>query len=91
MSYNRILVTGGAGFIGSHLIDELVKEGFEVTVFVNLSTGRIENVKHHLEEGKIRFVVGDVRHSYADIKEAVKHLGFKPAVSLREGLSTLIR
>jgi len=41
MSYNRILVTGGAGFIGSHLLDELVKEGFEVNVLDNLSTGRI--------------------------------------------------
>ena len=71
MSYNRILVTGGAGFIGSHLVDELVKEGFEVTVLDDLSTGRIENIKHHLEEGKIRFVVGDIR-SREDVEEALE-------------------
>jgi len=70
MSYNRILVTGGAGFIGSHLMDELIKEGFEVTVFDDLSTGRIENISHHLEKRKIRFIEGDVRHR-KDVEEAL--------------------
>ena len=71
MSYNRILVTGGAGFIGSHLVDELVKEGFEVTVFDDLSTGRIENIRHHLEKGKIRFIEGDVC-GRKDVEEALE-------------------
>jgi len=71
MSYNRILVTGGAGFIGSHLLDELVKEGFEVTVFDDLSTGRIENISHHLEKRKIRFIEGDVRRR-KDVEEALE-------------------
>jgi len=56
-----VLVTGGAGFIGSHLVDELISEGFEVTVLDNLSTGRLDNIKHHLENKKFRFVEGDVR------------------------------
>jgi len=79
MSYNRILVTGGAGFIGSHLLDELVKEGFEVNVLDNLSTGRIENIKHHLENGSFRFIEGnvlerkDVEEALEDV-EAVFHL-----------------
>lgn len=68
---NRVLVTGGAGFIGSHLVDELVKDGFEVSVLDNLSTGRLENVKRHLESGSFRFVKGDVRDVHA-VKEALK-------------------
>ena len=71
MSYSRVLVTGGAGFIGSHLLDELVKEGFEVTVLDNFSTGRIENIRHHLEKEKIRFIEGDVRDR-RDVEEALE-------------------
>ena len=40
----RVLVTGGAGFIGSHIAESLVREGVEVAVLDNLSTGRRENV-----------------------------------------------
>jgi len=61
MSINRVLVTGGAGFIGSHLVEELVKEGFETTVLDNLSTGRIENIKHCLGKERFLFIQGDVR------------------------------
>ncbi|MCM3585254.1 NAD-dependent epimerase/dehydratase family protein [Mesobacillus maritimus] len=46
----RVLVTGGAGFIGSHIVDELVKQNFHVVVLDNLSTGKVENVRHrHIE------------------------------------------
>jgi nucleoside-diphosphate-sugar epimerase len=41
-----VLITGGAGFIGSHLVDALMVRGEEVCVFDNLSTGSIENVRH---------------------------------------------
>jgi UDP-glucose 4-epimerase len=41
----RVLVTGGAGFIGSHLVDRLVNEGYNVRVVDNLSSGRVENLK----------------------------------------------
>lgn len=55
----KALVTGGAGFIGSHLVDFLLKKKFNVVVFDNLSTGKIENLKHCLD--KIKFIEGDIR------------------------------
>jgi UDP-glucose 4-epimerase len=57
----RVLVTGGAGFIGSHLVKRLVREGETVTVLDNLSTGRKENLDHLLTEDCLRFVNGDIR------------------------------
>src|SRR5579864_1477570 len=65
----RCLVTGGAGFIGSHIVDALVKQGHRVRVFDNLSTGR----KGNLDEvwKKIDFVRGDLREK-RDIVRAVR-------------------
>ncbi|MCF8052736.1 MAG: SDR family oxidoreductase [Desulfobacterales bacterium] len=55
----RALVTGGAGFIGSHLVDALVEDGWQVAVLDNLSTGRTENLAQ--SHGRIEFVEGDIR------------------------------
>jgi UDP-glucose 4-epimerase len=54
----KYLVTGGAGFIGSHLVTALVERGDQVRVFDNLSTGKPENLKH--VEGRIELVRGDL-------------------------------
>jgi UDP-glucose 4-epimerase len=57
----QVLVTGGAGFIGSHLVDRLVNCGYRVKVLDNLSTGRLDNIRDHLVTGRVEFVEGDVR------------------------------
>ena len=54
------LVTGGAGFIGSHLVDFLLESNNEVTVIDNLSTGRLENLKHNLSNSKFNFIEGTI-------------------------------
>ena len=60
MRYRRALVTGGAGFIGSHLVERLMHEGLQVVVLDNLSVGKRENVPVGAE-----FVLGDVNDSDA--------------------------
>lgn len=55
----RVFITGGAGFIGSHLCDALVVEGKEVTILDNLSTGSKKNIAHL--KGKIKVFQGDIR------------------------------
>ena len=59
----RILVTGGAGFIGSHLIERLISEGHEVTAIDNLSTGSLSNLNDFRNSDKFTFVQGSILDS----------------------------
>ena len=56
----RVLVTGGAGFIGSHLVDRLIDNGDEVTALDDLSTGSYRNIRHLLDNPRFRFSKGSV-------------------------------
>jgi UDP-glucose 4-epimerase len=56
----RILITGGAGFIGSHLTDRLVADGHQITILDNLATGRKENLSAHLVGKSVNFVEGSI-------------------------------
>jgi nucleoside-diphosphate-sugar epimerase len=55
-----VLVTGGAGFIGSHLCEKLLKEGFQVFCLDNLSTGSEQNIKNLMHKSNFEFVEADV-------------------------------
>ena len=56
----RVLITGGAGFLGSHLVDRLIADNHDVIVFDNLLTGRVANIEHHLGNERFKFVKQDV-------------------------------
>ena len=58
----RVLVTGGAGFIGSHICDELLKNGHYVLVIDNLSTGSLDNIKHNMENENFSFEHVDINN-----------------------------
>ncbi|MDF1534469.1 MAG: NAD-dependent epimerase/dehydratase family protein [Methanosarcinaceae archaeon] len=59
-SIDKILVTGGAGFIGSHIVDRLMDTGCEVVVFDNLSSGKMEFIEHHLDNTNFSLIKGDL-------------------------------
>ena len=83
----RYLITGGAGFIGSHLADALTTRGDEVVVLDDLSTGRVENVQHLIESGHMEFIEGSVldrdllRETMANV-DYVMHLASAVGVQL---------
>jgi UDP-glucose 4-epimerase len=56
----KILITGGAGFVGSHLADKLIKDGHEITVIDDLSTGRYSNIAHLEDTTNFRLIIDTV-------------------------------
>ena len=71
----KALVTGGAGFIGSHLVDRLMEKGFEVAVLDNFSTGSLKNLSQHLGKANFHLIEGDIRNE-RDVKKALEDIDF---------------
>jgi UDP-glucose 4-epimerase len=61
----KVLVTGGAGFIGSHLIPNLLKKGYSVVALDNLLTGKLENLKINRSNTRFSFIQSDIRDTQA--------------------------
>eukprot|EP00041_Stephanoeca_diplocostata_P010433 m.166062 g.166062 ORF g.166062 m.166062 type:complete len:449 (-) comp18145_c0_seq3:169-1515(-) len=70
----RILITGGAGFVGSHLVDKLMRQGHEVTVMDNFFTGRKKNIEQWIGHPNFELVHHDVVESYMIEVDEIYHL-----------------
>lgn len=89
----KVVVTGEAGFLGSHLVDRLLELGYRVVVIDNISSGSPSNIKHHMDSPKFNFIKGDLREagSWTDgfkRAHATFHMAANPEVrhSVREPL-----
>jgi len=80
-----LLVTGGAGFIGSHLVDTLMAQEANISILDDLSGGKLENIKQWFDHRKFKFIRGDLLNA-SDVTKAVKgcetvyHLAANPEV-----------
>ncbi len=83
----KVMVTGGAGFIGSHIVDRLIRDGHEVVVYDNLSSGKMEFIEHHMDKENFRFIRADLL-DFDNLKEEMKgielvyHVAANPDVKL---------
>ncbi|MCP4166252.1 MAG: NAD-dependent epimerase/dehydratase family protein [Chloroflexi bacterium] len=87
MRHDSFLITGGAGFIGSHLCDALLAKGKQVTVLDNLSTGRFHNIEHLVGKPGFRFAIDDITNAIvldrlASECEVIIHLAAAVGVQL---------
>ena len=85
MNAKFALVTGGAGFIGSHLVDRFVSDGWNVRILDNFSSGRLENIAHHKDDPRVEMFKGDLKsfqeaHSAVKDVDAVFHYAANPEV-----------
>lgn len=88
MSKGKIaLVTGGAGFIGSHMADRLIRDGWHVRIIDNFSTGKLENIAHHKSNSHVEIIQGDLKNLEDCLKaikgvEAVFHFAANPEIRI---------
>lgn len=84
----KVLVTGGAGFIGSHVVEKLARIGHTVTIVDNMSSGKMDNIAHLLAPKKmVQFAVCDIRNLYDLVAvflrhepDVVMHLAAQPSI-----------
>ncbi|MEM1566390.1 MAG: NAD-dependent epimerase/dehydratase family protein [Candidatus Bathyarchaeia archaeon] len=86
-SLGKVFITGGAGFIGSHLTDRLCIENVDVVVFDNLSAGKLENIEKWLNAPNFQFILGDLLFPEKILEhlkgcETVFHLAANPEVRI---------
>jgi len=86
---NNILITGGAGFIGSHLTPRLISEEHKITILDNLSVGKTENIQQWSNNPNFTFIKGDLKNPKAITKaiqssQTVFHLAANPEVQVGE-------
>ncbi len=89
MVEQTMVVTGGAGFIGSHLTEELLKEGHRVTVLDNFSNGKTENLQHVRGNPQLKIIKEDLKKPkklgrLVDSSDTIFHLAANPEVKLGE-------
>ena len=87
-----IIVTGGAGFIGSHLVERLLLEGHRVLVIDDLSTGNLQNLGRAASDARFEFVQADVAHSDLPAARMIFHLACpaSPIHSQQDMVRTLV-
>jgi UDP-N-acetylglucosamine 4-epimerase len=71
----KVLVTGGAGFIGSNLCDALLEHSYKVICLDNFATGKAENIRHLFDNPDFRLIVGDIRNM-DDCRKAIESVGY---------------
>lgn len=84
------LVTGGAGFIGSHLVDSLLADGHQVTVLDNLSTGSLANLEHAMTDPRFLFIQGSVVDPYV-VDDAVSNCDTVVHLAAAVGVETIMQ
>ena len=89
MNHYTSLVTGGAGFIGSHLTERLLKEGYKVTILDNFSSGKLENIQPLLDNPSLTIIKEDLKkpvklNQIVKKSEIIFHLAANPEVSVGE-------
>ncbi len=85
----KVLVTGGAGFVGSHIVDRLLAKGDEVVVLDDLSTGRHDNLLAHREDARLEFILGSILNSDL-VDDAVRRADFVFHLAAAVGVNLIV-